>query len=170
MQQLLLYMHCLWLGVAANNWLNGTIPNALRSLTRLQTLGLGTNFLAGAIPSWLGDLKALEVLNFGANAGDNPDGTTGLTGTLPAALADLPGLSVLNVESNALTGTLPRRLCQRSNLTVLKLRSNQLEGTPTHLTSCKMLTQLDISDNKYVPYSHGSKLHCCCRTHLCLAC
>ncbi|KAF6255371.1 hypothetical protein COO60DRAFT_215437 [Scenedesmus sp. NREL 46B-D3] len=133
----------------ANNWLNGSIPDALRSLTRLQTLGLGTNFLSGPIPSWLGDLKALQVINLGANAGDNPDGTQGLTGTLPEALSELPDLSVLNVETNALMGSIPRQLCKRNNLTVLKLRSNSLEGVPQDLAQCSQLTQLDISSNRF---------------------
>jgi Leucine-rich repeat (LRR) protein len=133
----------------ANNWLNGSIPDALRSLKRLQTLGLGTNFLSGPTPIWLGELKALQTLNLGANAGDNPDGTQGLTGTLPDALSDLPDLSVLNVETNALVGSIPRQLCKRNKLTVLKLRSNQLEGAPTHITQCTQLTQLDISSNRW---------------------
>lgn len=138
----------IFMSCAANNWLNGTIPAALRSLKRLQTLGLGTNFLSGPIPSWLGELTALQVLNLGANAGDNEDGSQGLTGTLPEALSQLPQLAVLNVETNALTGSIPEQLCSRNKLKVLKLRSNRLGGVPQYLTQCTELTQLDISNNR----------------------
>jgi hypothetical protein len=80
---------------AANNWLNGTLPDSLRRLTRLQQLALGANFMSGRLPDWLGDLRELRELRLGANLGTgSAAGRKGFYGTIPESLGRLTELQV----------------------------------------------------------------------------
>lgn len=80
---------------AANNWLNGTLPDSLRRLTKLQRLSLGANFMSGRLPDWLGELKELRELRLGANLGTgSAGGRSGFYGTIPKSLGRLTELQV----------------------------------------------------------------------------
>lgn len=85
----------MWPKRAANNWLNGTLPDSLRRLTKLQQLAVGANFMTGRLPDWLGELRELRELRLGANLGTgSAAGRRGFYGTIPTSLGRLTGLQV----------------------------------------------------------------------------
>lgn len=80
---------------AANNWLNGTLPDSLRRLKKLHQLALGANFMSGRLPDWLGELTDLRELRLGANLGTgSAGGHRGFHGTIPKSLGRLTELQV----------------------------------------------------------------------------
>jgi hypothetical protein len=121
-----------WYGIEANslgevtsigldsNYLNGTIPDSLYLLEKLQYLDLGKNGLQGTIPSTLGLLTNLESLILWQNS---------LSGTIATELANIVNISAINLRYNSLTGTIPNVLAGLVNLTRLELDYNMLSGT-----------------------------------------
>jgi len=107
------------LRLAASN-LVGSIPPALGSLTRLETLDFERNTLAGPIPPELGRLASLRSLILGVNR---------LTGGIPPELGALADLEVLRLRRNGLTGPVPSELSRLRNLRRLGLERNGLTGS-----------------------------------------
>lgn len=64
----------LGLPAAANNLIQGTMPNALRNLTGLRKLALNSNLMHGTVPDWLGELQSLVTLNLAGLQGAPPCG------------------------------------------------------------------------------------------------
>lgn len=54
---------------AAKNMITGTIPDAMRNLTKLQVLALDRNPMRGHLPEWLSELQSLELLGLSALSG-----------------------------------------------------------------------------------------------------
>jgi hypothetical protein len=168
---------CDWYGITCNTDdvvaieldnknLNGTIPEALLSLTNLHLLRLPNNTITGKIPpnifNTLTDLRWLEVSN---NA---------LTGTIPASTANVSSssssssLEAMYVKGNQLEGGLPffpnlqRVRAQRNSLTFLDERyatagqnliylyvyHNQLVGSLPSTWNTPNLQILDLGFNK----------------------
>ncbi|PRQ34919.1 putative protein kinase RLK-Pelle-LRR-Xb-1 family [Rosa chinensis] len=80
------------------NYLSGTIPANLGTLSYLQVFNLGHNMLSGNIPESFGGLKAIGVLDLSHN---------NLQGYVPGSLGNLSFLSDLDVSNNNLTGPVP---------------------------------------------------------------
>ena len=131
------------------NELAGTLPAALRNLTRLRRLDLGGNRLGGSIPVELGDLIGLEELSLW-NDDDllDPD-DDGLTGAIPAELGNLADLERLDLRENDLTGAIPPELGELTRLRELHLGRNELTGAiPAELGNLTRLRRLDLGRNR----------------------
>ncbi|CAM9246872.1 unnamed protein product, partial [Ectocarpus sp. 8 AP-2014] len=126
--------------LAANN-LQGSIPEALGTLSKLERLWLCHNQLTGTIPETLGELSALVVLHLETNQ---------LTaGNIPEELGALSKLRVLALHNNQLTGEIPARLGQLCNLQDISLAHNKLRGSiPEVLGTLSNLRELRLSDNQ----------------------
>ena len=123
------------------NFLYGSIPAELGSLTNLKTLRMAGNSLVGSIPVELGNLTALTNLDLQDNI---------LSGSIPTELGKLSNLAWLELSENQLSGSIPLELSNLTNLTVLALSHNQLTGTfPLWLKELDDLQILKVSGNQF---------------------
>ena len=123
------------------NFLYGSIPAELGSLSNLKTLRMAGNSLVGSIPVELGNLTALTNLDLQDNI---------LSGSIPAELGKLSNLAWLELSENQLSGSIPPELSNLTNLTVLALSHNQLTGTfPWWLKELDGLQILKVSGNQF---------------------
>ena len=111
--------------------LDGSLPEELGMLARLEVLSLSGNGLTGSIPAELGTLGDLKELSVDGNQ---------LNGEIPAELGSLVGLQLLVLSNNQLSGSLPVELGRLANLVELKLAGNSLIG-------CVPLALQDVMDN-----------------------
>ena len=124
----------------ANMDLNGTIPEALGTLSALRELVLRDNDLTGDIPPVLGNLTNLTELKLDGNE---------LAGTIPKVLGNLNNLEILWLSNNNLGGTIPSELGNLGNLQVLFLRNNRLSGeVPQELGKLSKLFSMSIGRNQ----------------------
>eukprot|EP00569_Conticribra_weissflogii_P008638 CAMPEP_0171366458 /NCGR_PEP_ID=MMETSP0879-20121228/5407_1 /TAXON_ID=67004 /ORGANISM="Thalassiosira weissflogii, Strain CCMP1336" /LENGTH=858 /DNA_ID=CAMNT_0011874277 /DNA_START=98 /DNA_END=2674 /DNA_ORIENTATION=+ len=86
-----------------NKEMNGTIPDSLYNLTKLEMLNLGENQFNGTISTSIGNLEHLETLILGGNH---------FTGTLPSELGRCHELSILQIEDTGIGGIVPPEVCQ----------------------------------------------------------
>ncbi|WP_445633307.1 hypothetical protein NSTC745_04956 [Nostoc sp. DSM 114161] len=112
------------------------LPEAIASLTQLQQLDLSRNQLT-ALPEAIASLTQLQVLDLCFNQ---------LT-QLPEAIASLTQLQVLYLSRNQLT-QLPEAIVSLTQLQVLYLSRNQLIQLPEAIASLTQLQQLDLSSNQ----------------------
>ncbi|KAI9189585.1 hypothetical protein H9P43_001018 [Blastocladiella emersonii ATCC 22665] len=120
--------------------INGTIPDAIGSLSSLVLLDLSTNQLSGPIPSSITNLRRLRALDLSRNV---------LNGSLPAELDKLDQLASLIVTDNQLTGRIPDGVFKMNRLAALDLSVNRLEGSlPDSLGNMVGLQTLDLSKNQ----------------------
>ncbi|CAK9142411.1 unnamed protein product [Ilex paraguariensis] len=82
----------------SQNFLSGSIPTSLGSLSYLQVLNLRQNELSGNIPYSLGGLKVIEILDLSDNQ---------LEGNIPGSLGILSFLVDLDLSNNNLSGLIP---------------------------------------------------------------
>ncbi len=123
------------------NYLYGSIPDELASLTNLKILRMQGNSLVGSIPPALSNLNALTNLELQNNL---------LSGPIPAELGNLSKLEWLELSENDLTGSIPPELSNLTNLTVLTLSHNDLTGTfPWWLKEFDGLQILKVSGNQF---------------------
>ncbi|CAB9498764.1 Leucine Rich Repeat [Seminavis robusta] len=129
----------LWLD---QNNLEGSIPEELYLLTKLETLSMGWNQLGGTISSHIGQLRALEGLTLSQLL---------LTGTLPTEVGMLSNLRFFSLHANQLQGDLPTQIWQLTNLVDLILSSNsELKGTlPTDIGALSKLRMLQLERSDF---------------------
>jgi Leucine-rich repeat (LRR) protein len=168
---------CTWYGVSCDetqsnvidlelqdNHLDGTLPTAIRNLTRLKVLFVFSNDLRGALPAELGELADLEWIFATRNhfTGNIPASFAGLkklaalqldenelSGALPAHLSGMTALKELGLSNNRFTGAIPPGLAQLTNLEVLDLSVNQLtDEIPAALGTLSKLERLALGDNQ----------------------
>ena len=121
-------------------FLQGTIPNSMGSLSHLKFLDLHYNLLSGSIPSSLGNLSELTYLSLYNN---------GLSGSIPSSLGNLKKLKVLGLGVNGLNGTIPSSIANLSQLERLDIYNNRLIGQiPSSLGNLSQLKNLDLSVNQ----------------------
>ncbi|PRW58131.1 putative inactive leucine-rich repeat receptor kinase IMK2 [Chlorella sorokiniana] len=103
----------------AYNQLEGTIPNAFATATRLQLLSLAGNRLAGPMPPTLAALPNLSVLDLGNNS---------LSGEIPDFASQR--LTSLDLSFNKLSGAIPDSLGAHPSLVSFEAKGNQLTSLP----------------------------------------
>jgi hypothetical protein len=130
-----------------DNSFTGTLPERMRTMSRLKRLELGNNPLNSDFPSWLGELGNLTELSAYE---------TGLTGHVPASLGGVgqPHLQRLFLRDNQISGTLNPAMIENltalADFTELSLTDNQISGSlPTALSSIPGLRSLYLSHTKF---------------------
>ena len=122
------------------NWLSGSIPAELGSLSNLEWLYLHDNQLSGPIPVELGQLSNLQILLLYENR---------LSGSIPEELSNLSNLEQLYLDDNQLSGSIPEELGSLSNLERLSLGGNELSGSiPEELSNLGKLEWLSLDSNQ----------------------
>ncbi len=137
------------LGLYDNN-LDGTLPSAIRNLTKLRFLQVWQNNLRGTLPAEISELGDLEAMYAGNNH---------FTGTIPSQWGALKKLRVLYVDGNELTGPLPAQLADLSALEELGVSYNQIDGPIPDLSKVTNLRIFEASTNRLtgkIPSSLGS--------------
>jgi len=148
---------------AAEEKLNGTIPDALGRLSELAVLYLHRNNLTGEVPGALDSLANLEQLFLYDNRLTGVSDQLGagmtslkrlfahdnrLSGGIPEGLASMPSLDWVTLYDNELTGTIPSELGGHTSLMRLYLHRNGLSGSiPAELGGMSSLTHLLLHGN-----------------------
>ncbi|KAJ6864003.1 hypothetical protein NC651_034736 [Populus alba x Populus x berolinensis] len=103
----------------SDNFLNGSIPLSLGSLSSLEYMYLDFNELTGQLPPELGRLGSLYALGLSSN---------NLSGPLPGNYSSLTELQRFSVAGNRLTGQVPSFIADWTELSYLFLSGNDFEG------------------------------------------
>jgi Leucine-rich repeat (LRR) protein len=98
---------------AADNNIEGTVPDDIYKITTLKTLNLGHNAFSGPLGDLIGGLKSLEFLLLYHN---------NFAGNIPAAIGDMTNLQVLNLAENNFDGTIPVEINELTNLRFLSIQ------------------------------------------------
>jgi Leucine-rich repeat (LRR) protein len=103
--------------VLKDNNLIGTIPDAIRQLSRVQFLYLSSNSLQGTIPTAIGALNQLQQLGKLYVHLLSPAGfdLNSLSGAIPTTFANLHALQNLFLQDNKLTGIVKPLDCTCNN-------------------------------------------------------
>ncbi|XP_051123009.1 probable inactive receptor kinase At5g58300 [Andrographis paniculata] len=99
-----------------SNYLNGTIPSDVLSISSLQYVFLQSNDFSGSLPVSLS--PRLSFMDLSANS---------FSGNIPETVKNLKRLSVLNLQFNTLSGIIPELDLPR--LRSLNLSHNSLSGS-----------------------------------------
>ncbi|KAK6944325.1 Leucine-rich repeat [Dillenia turbinata] len=160
----------------SSNLLNGSIPQELCRLRRLERLYLTNNSLSGEIPSAFGDMPHLGLLDLSRNdlSGSIPDSFANLSqlrrlllyenelsGTIPPSLGKCINLEILDLSYNKISGMIPSEVAGLGSLKLyLNFSSNQLQGPiPLELSKMDMVLAIDLSLNNLsgaIPSQLGS--------------
>ncbi|XP_074279577.1 uncharacterized protein LOC141604913 [Silene latifolia] len=126
----------------SNNCFSGEFPTWVANLTRLVSLGLGSNrFNEGPIPESLGNLKNLAWLYL-ANSER--------VGNIPESIFGLHELDTLDLSRNQLSGMLSKSISELRKVRKIELFDNQLTGfIPPELANLTLLQEIDISANHF---------------------
>ncbi|CAB9498131.1 LRR receptor-like serine threonine-protein kinase [Seminavis robusta] len=121
----------------SNEYLTGSIPSCIGSLSDLGFVFLMGNGLSNSIPSEIGLLSdSLQFLNIHSNH---------LSGSLPSELGQLSKLAVLWADSNPLTGPIATEIGRLSNLVSLALFDNDITGRiPSEIGGMEKLNYLQL--------------------------
>ncbi|KAJ4807412.1 Leucine-rich receptor-like protein kinase family protein [Rhynchospora pubera] len=119
---------------------NGTIPEEVGNLFRLELLDLSGNFITGKIPSNFANLTKLEHLDLNDNS---------LEGSIPLELTNMQALVFLNLSNNMLTGKIPKEIMVLPLSIILDLSHNHLiDFLPLEIGKLKNLQSIRLSNNK----------------------
>ncbi|CAH2066880.1 unnamed protein product [Thlaspi arvense] len=123
------------------NFLNGEFQSWVGNLTRLVSLGLGSNYYEeGEIPNTIGGLKKLTWLYLARS---------NLSGKIPDSIFDLISLETFDIAMNAISGDFPLSITRLVNLTKIELYSNRFTGEiPPEIRNLTRLRELDVSLNQ----------------------
>lgn len=122
-----------------NNFIRGTLPEFLGSLSLLNTLILSGNLMDGTIPElFLETSPLLGTIHLSS---------MNITGTIPTQFGLLP-LADLRLDRNGLTGPIPAELGSIPELRILELQTNELDGSlPGSLFTSLSLATLRVGEN-----------------------
>lgn len=134
-----------YLDVAHNLHLSGTMPASYSSLPALQVFYLQNNSFSGTLPANFGADGGLAEVRYFELWG-NPK----ISGTLPPTIGNLTDLYTLDLKGLRLSGTLPSELGKLQNLHFLRLNDNRFSGSlPTQLGNLQGLETLDLYNNPF---------------------
>ena len=120
--------------------LEGTIPDEIRFLDRLESLQMNNNTISGSIPFVIGLLTNLKVMELERNA---------ITGRIPPTIGNMTSLTSLDLSHNFLNNSLPDNLFQLSGLRRIDLSFNRLVGPLSDgLVALSLLSTIDVRMNK----------------------
>lgn len=123
------------------NYLDGTLPNFLWTLTDLVVLDVHDNQLNGNISSSIGNLTKLVTVELSENY---------FSGTFPSVM-NLKQLEYLDLESCLFMGNFPNNWGHLNKLLTMNVRSNFLHGgIPTSLASLPLLTTVNLAVNVFM--------------------
>lgn len=134
----------LYLTPFKNDW-NGTYPQEIAMLSKLQVLDMSENFIQPSpFPTVLFQLTNLRQLHL--------RGHLFSTGTFPTEIADLSKLEAFQLHTPLLTGTVPSELFGLTSLKTLILdRNDGLNMTiPTQIGLLSNLTNIATYGNPYL--------------------
>ncbi|XP_015688457.1 tyrosine-sulfated glycopeptide receptor 1-like [Oryza brachyantha] len=122
------------------NSINGTIPDSIGQLNRLQDLHLGNNNMSGELPSTLSNCTHLITINLKRN---------NFSGHLSNVdFSKLPNLKTLDLLFNEFEGTVPESIYSCRNLAALRLSGNNLQGQLSpKISNLKSLAFLSLGCN-----------------------
>ncbi|KAM7518676.1 hypothetical protein LguiB_017638 [Lonicera macranthoides] len=124
----------------SENYLYGTIPSTISTLSKLTYLELSGNNLSGSIPKEIGALTSLIELSLSRNKFNGP---------VPPELNNLTHLIHLQYNDNELTGQLPHDVCLGKSLKYFSARSNYFTGpVPRSLKNCTSLYRVRLENNQ----------------------
>lgn len=147
-----------------HNHVEGTLPDWLGQMTKLEELGLQTNRLHGTLPSWLGNLHFLRLIYLNSNSfngsltgipmqnwNKNPQCEGDSRPGNPEGCNGDRWYSRLNLYNNSLTGEFPSTLGGINYLTALNLGSNSLTGDLPNAAIRQMerLEKLQLNRNQF---------------------
>jgi len=122
----------LYLDSLPNNFISGTLPTEMFSLSNLINLDVSNSQVSGTIPSDIGKLSKVGVLVFTSNL---------LSGRLPTEIGLLTDMIGLYLRSNFLSGSLVSELGNFKELQSFDISINEISGTiPTEIFKLQNLT------------------------------
>ena len=122
------------------NYLTGSIPAEIGTLTALKRLHLAQNGLIGPIPPEIGELTRLEWLGLFSNS---------LEGPIPPEIGNLVRLRALDLAYNSMSGPIPPEIGRLANLEWLGLFGNDLtDAIPKEIEGLASLQVLDLCYNR----------------------
>ncbi|XP_049848793.1 uncharacterized protein LOC126316741 [Schistocerca gregaria] len=120
-----------------NRSLNGTLPDSIAKLSRLEALELPHNNISSIPQVGSNHFYYLDMSN------------CNISGTFPESI-NVPYLKTINLSSNNLEGNLGEQTLNYKAITNLVLNNNSLSGSlPNSLTDASHLYRLDLSYNKF---------------------
>ncbi|CAL1383334.1 unnamed protein product [Linum trigynum] len=124
-----------------NNYIGGTIPSNIGSLTKLTHLDLSLNSFVGDIPVEIGLLTELRFVSVFNN---------NLNGTVPYQVCNLQKLQHLDLGANYLETPDWSKFSGMPSLTHLSFFLNEFAlGFPDFVSDCRNLRFLDLSWNQF---------------------
>eukprot|EP01031_Cornospumella_fuschlensis_P049269 gene49269-60313_t len=146
----------------SHNFFTGTIPTEPFYINTLSLYIAATNCLSGTIPEDICRSPVLKILVLdGVSTAERCRQyifpflqsfilTKALQGTVPACLFSMENLTALHLSSNYLSGSLPNNISMK--LVNLSLSHNFIEGTIPYILQRKIMTNLDLSYNRFSGY------------------
>nr|QAS62476.1 LRR receptor-like serine/threonine-protein kinase EFR [Sedum alfredii] len=124
------------------NLFTDTIPISIGKLLNVNTLLLYENSFRGGIPSSIGNMRNLSNLDLSTNL---------LDGTIPEVLGNCRDMQVINISGNHLSGNLPSKVfSQFQNLRSCNVSYNSFSGAfPAVFERLEALNTLDASYNNF---------------------
>ena len=120
--------------------LNGTIPDEIRFLDRLESLQMNNNAIHGTIPPVIGSISNLRQLNLERNA---------FTGEIPSDIGRMTSLTHIDLSHNFFNDTLDDAFFKLAELRYVDLSFNRLSGRFARFADLTFLSTLDIRMNKF---------------------
>jgi len=117
----------------------GSIPEEISNLKKLNILNLVSSNIGGLLPESIWDLP-LTTLNFGGNHD--------ISGTISPKIKNLKEIRMLDLSRCAFSGSIPMEICECINLEYLWLSDNKFEGSiPDNIGNLKQLNILELQNN-----------------------
>jgi Leucine-rich repeat (LRR) protein len=124
-----------------NNNLNGTLPEELGSLSRLEVIFCDHNSFTGTLPLSWSKLSRLQYLYLDSNK---------LNGTFPEEYGRLTSLEYISIAHNILIGSIPNSVSNLTSLLYMDFSVNLFSSTiPKDLQYLKKLNHLWLNNNYF---------------------